>query len=1070
VDLRLLAALEARGDDGPIELGPRKQRAVLAMLALEVGRPVSVDRLVEGLWGETPPPSAPKMVQLYVSRLRRVLDGDDARIVTRGRGYELQVPEEAVDAVRFERLVDTRPREALALWHGAPLADLADEPFAPAEIRRLEELRLRATELAIDADLAAGRHAAVIGELDALVVQEPLRERLRAQRMLALYRSGRQADALEAYRDARAALVELGIEPGEELRALHQAILEHDPRIAAPPAAATGVSEREDGEAPTGQVRGRRSPRSRRGLLIAAGALAALGAGVALVWPDREAEVAAVRSNAVAEIDPGDGSLGGQAVLDGPPSAIAVAPNAIWVAGDRDGTVSRIDPKTHAVRDTIPVGHGQSTLAADRGGVWVANRDDGTLTRISTTASVKPDSVPAGSPTGVCLLGGEVWVAGGAVGGLLRFDPETRRRRTVPLGENPSALACGAGAVWAVAGGRLLHIDPKSEAVRRPIDVGAGVSAIAVADRAVWVANPLTGIVSRVDPERGVVVETFTLGQDDEPVALAAAAGGVWVANRRARTVARIDPERRAGTPEFRLGREPRALAVGDGRLWVAVGATGPGQRGGTLRVDFQGEGFGRDTYDPATSYTTWGWQALSTTHDGLTTYRRIGGVAGATLLPNLAESLPKASDGGRTYAFTLRRGVRFSTGRPVRPSDVKRGIERSLQAEAGAEGLLSGIGSIAADDADGTIVFRLKRPDPDFPYRLAAPFASAVPPGTPAPPAVVAGTGPYRIVDFKPDRRIRLERNRFYRPWSALARPDGYPDVIDMRLGVKVSEAIDAVRAGRRDVAIMGTGYAELARLRRRDPGPIRDTVSTATTWIFLNTRVPPFDELDARRAVSLAIDRRAVVAASGKDVATCHIIPAGLPGYRPDCPLGGPDLARARRLVARSGTHGARVTLWTSAGFEPMTPMLNRALRSLGYRTRVRRLGLDPYFARVADSTTRAQIGPNAWMSDYPSTSTFLESFTCSSFVPRSENNGNLSQFCDRRADDLMRRASAMQTTDPRAADELWARAERRVLAAVPAIPVVSPVHTDLVSARVRNDQYHPQWGMLLDQVSVR
>ena len=171
MDVRLLGPVEARLDDGPLALGPRKQRAVLAMLALEVGRAVPVDRLVEGLWGEAPPSSAPKMVQLYVSRLRRVLDGNGARIVTRGRGYELQLPGDAVDAVRFEWLLDSRPREALALWRGAPLADLADEPFAAAEIRRLEELRLRATELAIDADLAAGRHAAVIAELDALVVQ-----------------------------------------------------------------------------------------------------------------------------------------------------------------------------------------------------------------------------------------------------------------------------------------------------------------------------------------------------------------------------------------------------------------------------------------------------------------------------------------------------------------------------------------------------------------------------------------------------------------------------------------------------------------------------------------------------------------------------------------------------------------------------------------------------------------------------------------------------------------------------------------------------------------------------------
>ena len=131
--------------------------------------------------------------------------------------------------------------------------------------------------------------------------------------------------------------------------------------------------------------------------------------------------------------------------------------------------------------------------------------------------------------------------------------------------------------------------------------------------------------------------------------------------------------------------------------------------------------------------------------------------------------------------------------------------------------------------------------------------------------PAIVAATGPYRIAAYEPRGRIRLERNRYYRQWSALARPDGYPDVIDVRLGVKANEAISAVRAGRRDVAHMTSAVPEMARLRRRDPGPIRDTALLATTWVFLNTRVPPFNDVNARRAVSLAIDRRAIVAAAG-------------------------------------------------------------------------------------------------------------------------------------------------------------------------------------------------------------
>jgi DNA-binding SARP family transcriptional activator len=233
VDLRLLGPVEVRRDDRLIELGPRKQRAVLAMLALHAGRTVSADRLAEGLWGDEPPSSAPKMVQLYVSHLRRLLEGEDARIVTRGRGYELQLSNGDVDTARFERLLDeSHPREALAQWRGEPLADLADEPFAAAEIRRLDELRLRAVEMAVDADLEAGRHAEVIGELDALVTEHSLRERLHGQRMLALYRSGRQAEALEAYRQARAVLVEqIGVEPGAELRRLQDAILAQDPAL-----------------------------------------------------------------------------------------------------------------------------------------------------------------------------------------------------------------------------------------------------------------------------------------------------------------------------------------------------------------------------------------------------------------------------------------------------------------------------------------------------------------------------------------------------------------------------------------------------------------------------------------------------------------------------------------------------------------------------------------------------------------------------------------------------------------------------------------------------------------------
>ena len=252
MQIRLLGHVEASVGERPVVLGGAKQRAVLAMLGLEANRAVSADRLIDGLWGERPPSSAAKMVQNYVWRLRAALaDDGGAEIVTRGRAYELRIDDELVDVWRFEQLVaeaaraaeagdpGNDARAALALFRGDPLADVADEPFAIGEIRRLEELRLAASELAIDADLAAGRHHELVGEIDALLAENPLREGLHAQRMLALYRCGRQAEALEAYRLARHTLVEdIGVEPSPELRRLHDAILRQDASLDIEPAAA----------------------------------------------------------------------------------------------------------------------------------------------------------------------------------------------------------------------------------------------------------------------------------------------------------------------------------------------------------------------------------------------------------------------------------------------------------------------------------------------------------------------------------------------------------------------------------------------------------------------------------------------------------------------------------------------------------------------------------------------------------------------------------------------------------------------------------------------------------------
>jgi class 3 adenylate cyclase len=232
MDFRILGPLEVLDDGRALDLGGAKQRAALAMLAVHANRVVAHERLIEALWDEEPPETARKALQVYVSQLRKVLGRE--RLETKPRGYLLRLEPDELDLSRFELLRDGgKPAQALELWRGDPLADFADQRFAEPEIARLEELRLACLEQRIELDLADGRHAELIGELEGLVRQHPLREHLRAQLMLALYRSGRQAEALEAYQAARAALVDgLGIEPGPGLRELHQQILTQDPALA----------------------------------------------------------------------------------------------------------------------------------------------------------------------------------------------------------------------------------------------------------------------------------------------------------------------------------------------------------------------------------------------------------------------------------------------------------------------------------------------------------------------------------------------------------------------------------------------------------------------------------------------------------------------------------------------------------------------------------------------------------------------------------------------------------------------------------------------------------------------
>jgi DNA-binding SARP family transcriptional activator len=265
MEFRILGSVGVSDGTRPTAMPAAKQRALLAILLLNANQPVATDRLIDQLWDGRPPASARKVLQTYVSKLRRVIG--EATLITCPTGYELRVYPGQLDLHRFEGLVadakDAPPREAsgllrraLAEWRGPPLADVRHEAFAQVEVTRLEELRLAALEDRLDADLALGRHGELVAELRALVDEHPLRERLRARLMLALYRSGRQIEALDVHREGRQQLVEeLGVEPGPVLRELEAAILRHDPALAVPSSAEPELEARHPGSYPVHPTR-----------------------------------------------------------------------------------------------------------------------------------------------------------------------------------------------------------------------------------------------------------------------------------------------------------------------------------------------------------------------------------------------------------------------------------------------------------------------------------------------------------------------------------------------------------------------------------------------------------------------------------------------------------------------------------------------------------------------------------------------------------------------------------------------------------------------------------------------
>ena len=578
MEFRILGPLEVVDDGRELPVGGAKQRALLALLLLHANRVVSRDRLIDELWEDDPPETARTALQVHVSQLRKVLGRE--RIVTQVPGYLVRVEPDELDLERFERMLSgiehgdsaraaETLREALALWRGLPLGNL-DGSFASAERARLEERHVLALEQRIDAELALGLHAELVPELEALVRENPLRERLRAQLMLALYRSGRQADALEVYRQGRRLLAdELGLEPGEELRRLEKAILEHDASLVAPepPAAALAVE---------------RSSEHRRLRLIAvvgAGLLvAALATGIVLAT--RGSAGIMVRPNSVAALDITTGKVLADVPIGGRPIAIALGGGSVWVADADNSTVSRIDAKT---KERLPIGGLGSDvhdLAFGLGSLWVAGGNDGTVWRVDPHTNgvqrVGLGRAHGGLPQPVFTVrvgAGAVWVTRGNE--LLRIDPAGARvtmRRPIPAS---LGLAVG-GSVWlATQDERIVRIDARTLKTVYAHELPQLAFFPLVAERSVWVVGSpgLRGDVTRVwrfDP--GTLTLDAAIALAKVPAyGLAAGGGKVWTIDVETGGVWRIDPRTNEPSRLADVGHHPVAVAAGTGVVWVGV-------------------------------------------------------------------------------------------------------------------------------------------------------------------------------------------------------------------------------------------------------------------------------------------------------------------------------------------------------------------------------------------------------------------------------------------------------------------------------------------------------------------
>jgi peptide/nickel transport system substrate-binding protein len=533
----------------------------------------------------------------------------------------------------------------------------------------------------------------------------------------------------------------------------------------------------------------------------------------------------------------------------------------------------------------------------------------------------------------------------------------------------------------------------------------------------------------------------------------------------------------------------------------TSSGGAGTPHKGGTLIVL---ENSNWDIADPAQNYTLAEWQLLIDTHDGLVGFQRTSGTAGNTIVPDLASSIPTPTDGGKTWTFHLRSGIKYSDGTPLKASDVTFTMERQFTVPGPTTFYSDIVGAsackpshcdlskgVVADDAANTVTFHLTQADPELLDKLSLPFAFIVPKSTGfklTGDKIPPGTGPYMWKQYDPNKQALLVRNPYFHQWSAAAQPNGYPNEILIKFGNTVENEVTAVENGQADFVFDQDGIPadRLNEISTKYASQAQVNSLTADYYFALNVNIPPFNNLQARQAANYAVDRGAMVKIYGGPqlaAPTCQVLPPNFPGYKPYCPYtkGGsstttkwtaPDIAKAKQLLQSAGLTGAKVAVvgTTDEVGKALTLQLVSDLNKAGFSASSKLLQPGPQYPYIQNSDNNVQVGYSQWYQDYPAASDFLNVLLgCSNFHKGSTASPNISGYCNKSIQSQMDSALTKGITDASAANDQWAQIDHAVTDQAPWISLFNPKQIDFHSKRVHGYMWSPQWYSLLDQCWV-